>query len=126
MVNKISEKKEFKMYARVSTTVVVDPTIDRPGMKLRAWADSLYYNPMYSTIRAQIAERPGFMFNSHSLIEYKDTAKLVSQVVFDSKENFDSYAADPQTVNLWDLIDSLSKESGVSINFTDTDQFSHF
>jgi antibiotic biosynthesis monooxygenase (ABM) superfamily enzyme len=114
------------MYARVSTTIVTDSNVDRPGVKLRGWADSLYYNPMYSTIRAQMADRPGFMYNSHSLVEYKNTAKLVSQVVFDTKENFDVYAADPQTTNLWELIESLSKESGVSIKFIDTDQFLHF
>ena len=114
------------MYARVSTTIVIDPTVDKPGMKLRSWADSLYYNPMYATIRSQMAERPVFMYNSHSLIEYKDTAKLVSQVVFDTKENFDVYAVDPQTVNLWELIESLSKESGVYISFTDTDRILNF
>jgi len=114
------------MYARVSTTIVTDPTIDRPGMKLRSWADSLYYNPMYSTIRSQMADRPGFMYNSHSLVEYKDTAKLVSQVVFDTKENFDVYVSDPQTINLWELIESLSKESGVLIQFIDTDKFLNF
>ena len=114
------------MYARVSTTIVTDHTVERPGIKLRSWADALYYNPMYATIRAQMADRPGFMYNSHSLIEFKDTAKLVSQVVFDTKENFDVYATDPQTVNLWDLLESLSKESGVRIEYVDTEQFLHF
>jgi len=73
-----------------------------------------------------MADRPGFMYNSHSLVEYKDTAKLVSQVVFDTKENFDVYVSDPQTINLWELIESLSKESGVLIQFIDTDKFLNF
>lgn len=114
------------MYARVTNTTVIDQTEQRPGPKLRAWADALYHNPMYSTIRSQMAERPGFMYNSHSLVEYKNTAKIVSQVVFDNKEHFDMYATDPQTVNLWEMIQSLSKETGVKIEFTDTDQFLHF
>ena len=114
------------MYARILTTLVTDPSVDKPGMKLRDWADSLFYNPVYDTIRSQRAERPGFMFNSHTVIEYKNTAKLVSQVVFDTKENFDVYAADPQTISIWEFIDALSKESGVSIQFIDTDQVLHF
>jgi hypothetical protein len=126
IVNKISETKEFKMYARISTTTIVDQTEQRPGPKLRAWADALYHNPMYATIRSQLAERPGFLYNSHTLIEYKNTAKIISQVVFDSKENFDVYATDLQTVNLWEMIQSLSKETGVKIQFVDTDQFLHF
>lgn len=114
------------MYARISTTVVTDLTIDNPGIKLRAWADSLFYNPMYDTIRSQRAERPGFMFNSHTVIEYKNTAKLVSQVVFDTKENFDTYAADPQTVSICELVESFSREEGLNLSFVDTDQFLHF
>lgn len=114
------------MYARVSTITIIDKTEQRPGPKLRSWADALYHNPMYATIRSQMADRPGFMHNSHSLVEYKDTAKIISQVVFDNKENFDVYANDPQTINLWEMIQSLSKETGVKIEYIDTDQFLYF
>jgi hypothetical protein len=114
------------MYARVTKTTIVDTTELRPGPRLRAWADALYHNPMYATIRSQMAERPGFLYNSHSLVEYIDTAKIVSQVVFDSKETFDVYANDPQTINLWEMIQSLSIENGVNISYIDTDQFLYF
>lgn len=114
------------MYARISTTVVTDSAVENPGTKLRTWADSIYYNPMYDTIRAQTADRPGFIYNTHSLVVYKKTAKLVSQIVFDTKENFDTYAADPQTVSICELVESLSREEGLNLSFVDTDQFLHF
>jgi hypothetical protein len=111
------------MYGRIATIRVVNNrTNERQDVILRSWADSLYHNPVYSTIRNQVVQRPGFISNSHALIDYQDnSATFITQIMFDSKENFLLYAEDPQTVSKWEMVTQFGKEAGLSVVYQETD-----
>ena len=114
------------MYARISVTECINVPREEQTQKLKDWSDSLYYNPMYAMVREQIMERQGFVSTSHSIVQYTNKTALVSQLLFDSKENFDNFVNDPQTVNIVNMLQTLAGESGLTATFRDTDQILHF
>ena len=109
------------MYSRTARLSVNDRD-QNDYTKLRNFADTIFYNPMYESIVAQLKERPGFVQKSHTLIDTTTQALLVTQIVFANKEHFDAYADDPSTKNLWEYMLQLAKDEGIDAEVTDSDR----
>ena len=108
------------MYSLTAKLSVIDST-DQDIFKLRQFADTIFYNPMYEEISAQLKERPGFVQKSHAVVITKTQVLLISQVVFETKETFDLYQADPSTTNLWEYMIQFSKEEGMNVEVTESE-----
>lgn len=108
------------MYSRTAKLSVIEST-DDDFSKLRNFADTIFYNPMYESIALQLKSRPGFLQKSHAMVDTKNTVLLISQVVFENKETFDVYALDPATINLWEYLVQLCKDEGMNVEVKDSE-----
>lgn len=107
------------MYSRRATLLVPGSYDLTP---LRSFADTIYYNPMYETVVSQLRTSPGFVKKSHSLVEAIDQSYLISEIVFDTKENFDLYASDPAIMSMWEYLIALAKETNIQTEIVDSEK----
>ena len=82
---------------------------------LREFGDTIMNNPMYGDIVAALKERPGFVQKTAAVTETQTRCFAITELVFDTKENFDLYITDPSTISLWDLFEIFAVESGMTV-----------
>ena len=102
--------------------------ISKPGNKdsvvLRTWSDNLFYNPMYNDIVEVIKQSVGYIRKTSILLETKEYAGLLIEIVFDSYENYETYVNQPSTISLWEMINLFAGEHGIVIERIDSNLIS--
>ncbi len=82
---------------------------------LRSFGDTIFFNPIYVDVMLALKERPGFIRKTNTLVEGKDNACIMVEILFDSKENCDLYWSDPSIVSLWEYFTLYASESGITV-----------
>lgn len=102
--------------------------ITKPGntdsVLLRTWSDNLFYNPIYNDVVEVIKQSVGFIRKTNALLETKEYAGLLIEVVFDSYENYESYVNQPSTISLWEMVNLFAEEHGIVIERIDSNLIS--
>jgi hypothetical protein len=97
-----------------SIRVVLEIPGSTDPVPLRNFGDSIFMNPIYTDVILGIKERQGFVRKTSTIVEKVDRCYAISDVVFDTKENFDLYYDDQSVKNMWEYFIMFANENGIS------------
>jgi len=99
-----------------SVRTILELTNSSDAAALRSFGDTIFFNPIYIDVMAALKERPGFIRKTNTLVEGKDNAYVVIEILFDSKENCETYWSEPSIVSLWEYFTMYAGENGINVS----------
>jgi hypothetical protein len=105
------------MYGRTITLTLKNPS---DGVeRLKDFANTIVNNPMYDIIISRIKESAGFLLKTHAMVESANGVKLISQIMFENKEQFGLYADLESNRSVWDMFLSFADDAGIKLEAID-------
>jgi len=112
------------MYGRV---VRLTPRNQNEARKLcKEFIDNLYFHPMYEPLVENLKQQVGFAHKASTVYESAEKVKLITSLAFDTQENYELYANEESTQELWNYLFLFADEEGFDVDIVDGEQNLNF
>ena len=105
------------MYGRTFTLIRIDQAT--PESVVRNFMFTIAGNEMYALVFDEIRSLPGFLYKKTIIIESANDLTSISQLVFDTEDNFKSYYQDPKNSSLIEYLGEMALMAGLNMVATE-------